>query len=409
MNARNLSRTVLLALFMLSVSAASYAGVFDVGVTVGFAPPPLPVYEQPPIPGPGYLWTPGYWAYGADAGYYWVPGTWVLAPAPGLLWTPGYWGAVNGYYAWNAGYWGPHIGFYGGINYGCGYFGAGFDGGYWRDRDFFYNRAVTNVSNVNITNVYNNRVVNNNLPGNRASYNGGGGVHARPTNSEIAAAHEPHRGMTSQQTLQAQSARTVRSLQASVNHGQPPITATARPGVFEGRAVAPAQHASIAPWAPAHASPDSRARTLTPRTLATAARNAPTSGSLGGNRERPPPQEMAGRSDRPAWAYQAPSERPQSLTRPGAQAVRGGASRSGFDWPTRAYGHTTGAGPGPRYARTQSAPPTRRYAPQIPSQHWAQPRTAQGYAVPRGNAGAVRSSPPPHMNSSASRHDARRA
>jgi hypothetical protein len=363
MNARNLSRTVLIALFMLSVSAASYAGVFGVGVTVGFAPPPLPVYEQPPIPGPGYLWTPGYWAYGDDD-YYWVPGTWVLAPAPGLLWTPGYWGAVNGFYAWNAGYWGPHIGFYGGINYGCGYFGAGFDGGYWRDRNFFYNRAVTNVSNVNITDVYNNRGVHNNLPGNRASYNGAGGARARPTNSEIAAAHEPHRGMTSQQTLQAQSARTVRSLQASVNHGQPPITA---------------------PWAPAHASPDSRARTLTPRTFATAARNAPTSGSLGGNRERP-----------------------QSLTRPGAQAVRGGASRSGFE-STRTYGHATGAGPGPRYARTQSAPPTRRYAPQMPSQHWAQPRTAQGYAVPRGNAGAVRSSPPPHTNSPASRHDARRA
>src|ERR1700688_2485901 len=154
MNAKSLSRTVLIAIFMLGASAASHAHFFDAGVTVGFAPPPLPVYEQPPLPGPGYIWTPGYWAYGEDDGYYWVPGTWVLAPAPGLLWTPGYWGAVNNSYIWNAGYWGPHIGFYGGINYGCGYFGIGFAGGYWRDREFFYNRAFTNVTNVNITHVY---------------------------------------------------------------------------------------------------------------------------------------------------------------------------------------------------------------------------------------------------------------
>ena len=31
-------------------------------VSVGIAPPALPVYTQPVIPGPGYIWTPGYWA-----------------------------------------------------------------------------------------------------------------------------------------------------------------------------------------------------------------------------------------------------------------------------------------------------------------------------------------------------------
>jgi hypothetical protein len=48
-------------------------------VQVTQPPPPLPVYEQPPCPGPDYVWTPGYWGYGF-AGYYWVPGAWVLAP-----------------------------------------------------------------------------------------------------------------------------------------------------------------------------------------------------------------------------------------------------------------------------------------------------------------------------------------
>ncbi len=49
--------------------------------TIQQAPPPLPDYEQPEAPGDGYLWTPGYWAYG-NGGYFWQPGAWVLAPTP---------------------------------------------------------------------------------------------------------------------------------------------------------------------------------------------------------------------------------------------------------------------------------------------------------------------------------------
>src|SRR6267142_2172711 len=33
-------------------------------VRVTEPPPPLPDYEQPLCPEPGYLWTPGYWGYG---------------------------------------------------------------------------------------------------------------------------------------------------------------------------------------------------------------------------------------------------------------------------------------------------------------------------------------------------------
>ena len=70
------ARWLLLALLVSLVPASSYAGVF---ISVGFAPPVLPVYEQPPCPEPGLMWTPGYWAYGDD-GYYWVPGAWVPPP-----------------------------------------------------------------------------------------------------------------------------------------------------------------------------------------------------------------------------------------------------------------------------------------------------------------------------------------
>ena len=239
MNLNSMHRAILIAMLAMAFPAASFAGFgVGIGIDVGFAPPALPVYAQPPCPAAGYIWTPGYWSYaGDDEDYYWVPGTWVMAPSPGLLWTPGYWGEVGGGYAWNEGYWGPQVGFYGGINYGFGYFGAGFEGGYWRDRDFFYNRSVTNVSNVNITNVY-NRNVSNNFNGNRASFNGVNGVPAAPTHRDLLAARQPHYGPTAPQRTQAASALTLPSSRASINHGGPPIAATQRPGVFLGSVVA---------------------------------------------------------------------------------------------------------------------------------------------------------------------------
>ncbi|HEX4585345.1 MAG TPA: hypothetical protein VH183_10980 [Burkholderiaceae bacterium] len=228
-------RSLLVVLALAAASVACDARAWGIGVSIGFAPPPLPVYVQPPCPAEGYLWTPGYWAYDPDDGYYWVPGTWVLAPATGLLWTPGYWGFADGFYAWHAGYWGPRVGFYGGINYGFGYFGTGFAGGYWNRGAFFYNRGVTNIRNVSITNVYNETTVNNRFPEARASYNGGpGGIQLRPTVGEQAAERRPHYGATPEQQHHESAARTLPALRASLNRGQPTVAATPRPGVFEG-------------------------------------------------------------------------------------------------------------------------------------------------------------------------------
>jgi hypothetical protein len=49
----------LLALGLLAAAPAARAEV-AVGVSIDVAPPPIPVYAQPPLPGPGYIWTPGY-------------------------------------------------------------------------------------------------------------------------------------------------------------------------------------------------------------------------------------------------------------------------------------------------------------------------------------------------------------
>ena len=199
-------------------------------MSVAIAPPALPVYAQPAVPGPGYLWTPGYWAYG-PVGYYWVPGTWVLPPTVGLLWTPGYWGWGGGAYLWHGGYWGPRVGYYGGVNYGFGYVGTGYHGGYWRNNAFYYNRAVNNVNVTGIHTTYNTTV--NATTVNRVSYNGGpGGVRAEPTAVERQAMSERHVEATQMQLQHQNAASENRAMFASENHGRPAIAATPQAGAF---------------------------------------------------------------------------------------------------------------------------------------------------------------------------------
>ena len=217
-------------------------------IQVRVAPPPLPIYVQPPCPVAGWLWTPGYWRWG-PAGYFWVPGTWVAPPRIGLLWTPGYWGFVGGLYVWHAGYWGPHVGFYGGVNYGFGYDGNGYFGGRWIGREFAYNRAVTRVNVTIIHNTYRETVINH-VTVMHVSYNGGpGGVRTSPTAQERFAEQERHFPPTALQRQQVRRAQREPELLARENRGHPVIAATARPGAFRARGVVRARGAARARYA----------------------------------------------------------------------------------------------------------------------------------------------------------------
>jgi hypothetical protein len=220
---------VLLAIFAVIFAATPIvaSAQMSAGLAVYFAPPALPVYEQPPCPTQNYIWSPGYWAY--DNGYYWVPGTWVPAPQPGLLWTPGYWGWDDGYFIWHSGYWATQIGFYGGVNYGFGYYGNGYVGGSWQGNQFRYNTAVSNIDRNRIRNVYSSRSGVRNSA-NRVSYNGGrGGVTAQPTQGQLAVEDRNHIAPTSVQTQHERVAATSRANFSSVNHGRPATSAVARP------------------------------------------------------------------------------------------------------------------------------------------------------------------------------------
>ncbi len=203
------------------------------------APPPLPEYDQPPAPEPNDLWTPGYWNY-AQTGYYWVPGAWCAPPFYGALWTPAWWGSYGGGYRFHRGYWGHHVGYYGGINYGFGYIGRGYEGGYWHDRDFVYNRAVTNVNTNTIHNVYNRRVVYNGReygphPEDRVSYNGGrGGINTQPRPEELAAGREPHYPPVAAQRDLRLAAASNRGQFFGANGGRPAQAFAPRPVGSQG-------------------------------------------------------------------------------------------------------------------------------------------------------------------------------
>jgi len=215
-------------------------------------PPPLPDYDQPPAPEDGYLWTPGYWAWG-PAGYYWVPGAWVEPPYMNALWTPGYWGFYGGRYSFYPGHWGLHIGFYGGINYGFGFVGYGYEGGYWNRGHFFYNSVYNRIDSHVVRNVYSyhanvnvrvNEHVNervNNVP--RASFRGGSGVQTQPRASEGAAYREPYAPRMSTQVQHEQNYAADRGQAASENHGRPATPAISRP-IHADRNVQPQQHSA---------------------------------------------------------------------------------------------------------------------------------------------------------------------
>ena len=223
------ARWLLLALLLCAIPASSYAGVF---ISVGFAPPVLPVYEQPPCPQPGLMWTPGYWAYGPD-GYYWVPGAWVPAPYEGALWTPGYWGWSGGLYVFHEGYWGRHVGYYGGVNYGFGYMGIGFVGGEWRGHEFAYNRAVMRVDERFVHTTYVDREVVNRytvVRDSRVAYSGGpGGIRHDPSPEERVAEHEQHVAKTSFQAQHENTFKSDRTAYAKNNGGHPQNLAVSRP------------------------------------------------------------------------------------------------------------------------------------------------------------------------------------
>jgi hypothetical protein len=287
-------------------------------------PPPLPTYDQPPIPADGYVWTPGYWDWDESAAdYYWSPGTWVQPPRPGLLWTPGYWRSVGGRYGFAPGHWGARVGFYGGVDYGYGYDGEGYRGGHWQGDHFAYNQTVNNTGAVHVAAVYSEPAGRR---GGGASFNGGaGGVSARPTPAQIAPAREIQLPPTGDQIQHAQAARGEPSLRAAVNHGQPTIAATSRPGLLHGDGVVTAGAAPVRAEPPRAVEPARAEAAPRPGDRPRPVYNSESPGPV-----RPAPRPVEPRLPEPArapahpaapiGAERAPRPQPEAEPRPAAES-----------------------------------------------------------------------------------------
>ena len=307
----------LLLVLLLSVIPASFSHA-QVVISVGFAPPMLPIYEQPYCPEPNLMWVPGYWAWG-DEDYYWVPGAWVPAPYEGALWTPNYWDWSGGRYRFHQGYWGRHVGYYGGVNYGFGYMGVGFSGGEWRGGSFAYNTAVMRVNESVIHTTYNDRTVveRNTIANDRhIAYNGGpGGIQHAAAPQERVAAHEQHAAPTSFQTQHVNTARADKSSFAKANGGHPQNVVAARP-LGAGTHTAPEQHAAPQQHAPPppHAAPPQHVAPQPQSRPAPQQRSAPRPQSRPAPQQRPAPQPQS----RPA-PEQRPAPQPQSRPAPQQQ------------------------------------------------------------------------------------------
>ena len=349
------------ALLALTVPAAAIVAPeaamadvsFGLSIRIGYPPPPMPVYEQPPLPGPDYIWVPGHWEWSDWIDdYFWVDGYWDQPPEQGLLWTPAWWGWDHGAYLYHGGYWGREVGWYGGIDFGFGYHGHGWEGGYWNGGHLAYNRAavnVTNVTNINVTNVYYRpvTVVNNNGP--RVSYAGGqGGVRAEPTPAELRASQAPHIPPTQQQQQRVQQAAaspTSRATQLAPAWHPPAVHRVGEDGAPIPRAVALTRGGATAGAPPAFQHP------------------AATPGQPTGQPPRPGYGQPMGQGGQPGG--QPP--------RPGYGQPMGQGGQPGGQPPRPGYGQPMGQGGQPGGQPPRPAPPP-GYTPPHP-----QPMGQPGY------------------------------
>jgi len=68
------------------------------------APPAPQVEVVPAVPGPDYIWVPGYWGWNGRV-WVWVGGRWSVRPWHGAVWVGGHWGRHGRGYVWVGGRW----------------------------------------------------------------------------------------------------------------------------------------------------------------------------------------------------------------------------------------------------------------------------------------------------------------
>lgn len=86
--------------------SSCHDGTYYAGVSVG-PPPPLAYGPVGVAPGPGYMWTDGYYDWGGN-NWVWRQGRWARPPHPGYVWRKPYYEHRGHGYRVHQGHWQRH-------------------------------------------------------------------------------------------------------------------------------------------------------------------------------------------------------------------------------------------------------------------------------------------------------------
>jgi WXXGXW repeat (2 copies) len=105
MNLRNLLLAAALGGAIASGAVVPASAQVSGGIYIQ-AGPPAPIYEPvPAMPGPGYVWVPGYYSWNGYR-YVWVHGRYQYPPYAGAGWHAGHWAHRDRGWVWVPGHWG---------------------------------------------------------------------------------------------------------------------------------------------------------------------------------------------------------------------------------------------------------------------------------------------------------------
>jgi len=96
-----MKRTLLAAGFLFSALIFTGCGG---GYVAMYGPPPPRYGVVGYAPGPGYVWTDGYWNY-SGRNWAWVGGRWQRPPRPRAVWVRPEWRHEGGRWRFHRGYW----------------------------------------------------------------------------------------------------------------------------------------------------------------------------------------------------------------------------------------------------------------------------------------------------------------
>ena len=89
----------------LGTAIVATPAVAQIGVVIGREPPPPIRYERRgPLPGPGYVWVDGFWAWRGGR-YVWVPGHWDRPPYAGAYWSHPHYDRYEDGWHYHEGHW----------------------------------------------------------------------------------------------------------------------------------------------------------------------------------------------------------------------------------------------------------------------------------------------------------------